>query len=117
MVVVPPATAAAVPESQSSAVIVPPNGMSMCVWASMKPGITRSPRTSTVSAPSPGTVVPTDAMRPSRIAMSASNVPSAVTTVPPRRFRSPMPHFSSSAVPCPRHPAGTGDSLSRCRPR
>ena len=42
--VVPPASAAAVPVSQSSAVTVPPKGMSMCVWPSMKPGMTRRAR-------------------------------------------------------------------------
>src|SRR5256885_521999 len=51
IIVVPPASAAAVPVSQSSAVTVPPNGMSLCVWPSMKPRITRAPETSPPPAP------------------------------------------------------------------
>ena len=58
-VVVPPATAAAVPVFQSSAVTVPPNGMSRWVCPSMKPGISRAPETSTTSAPSRGRSTPT----------------------------------------------------------
>ena len=38
MVVVPPCAAAIVPDSKSSADVVPPNGMSRCVWTSMPPG-------------------------------------------------------------------------------
>ena len=43
IMVVPPAAAASVPVAQSSAVTVPPNGMSMWVWASIKPGMTSLP--------------------------------------------------------------------------
>ena len=43
MVVVPPKAAAMVPDSKSSAEVVPPNGMSMCVCTSMPPGITYLP--------------------------------------------------------------------------
>jgi hypothetical protein len=32
-----------VPDSKSSADVVPPNGMSRCVWTSMPPGITNLP--------------------------------------------------------------------------
>jgi len=38
--VVPPNAAAIVPDSKSSADVVPPNGMSRWVWQSMPPGIT-----------------------------------------------------------------------------
>jgi len=40
IVVVPPQAAAAVPVSNVSLAVVPPNGISMCVWASTPPGIT-----------------------------------------------------------------------------
>ena len=40
MVVVPPTAAARVPVSKSSAEVVPPKGMSRCVWTSMPPGMT-----------------------------------------------------------------------------
>jgi hypothetical protein len=90
IIVVPPASAAAVPVSQSSAVIVPPNGMSMWVWPSMKPGMSSLPATSTRSPPS-GSVPPTWAIFPSRMAMSAWKEPSAVTTVPPVRSMALMP--------------------------
>ena len=43
IVVVPPNAAASVPVSKSSADVVPPNGMSMCVWTSMPPGSTYLP--------------------------------------------------------------------------
>ena len=71
-IVVPPATAAAVPVSQSSAVTVPPNGMSMCVCPSMKPGITRAPETSTTSAPSRGRSTPTASIVSPSTATSAA---------------------------------------------
>ena len=44
IVVVPPCAAASVPVSKSSDEVVPPNGMSMCVCASMPPGMTYLPR-------------------------------------------------------------------------
>jgi hypothetical protein len=40
MVVVPPHAAARVPVSKVSAAVVPPNGISMCVWPSTPPGRT-----------------------------------------------------------------------------
>src|SRR6187455_969053 len=43
MVVVPPNAAAMVPDSKSSADVVPPKGMSRCVWTSMPPGSTYFP--------------------------------------------------------------------------
>ena len=78
----------ACPVSQSSAVTVPPNGMSMCVWPSMKPGITRAPETSTTSAPSRGRSMPIGLDRLAVTATSARKEPSAVTTVPPASTRS-----------------------------
>ena len=102
IVVVPPASAAALPVSQSSAVIVPPNGMSRCVWPSMKPGITRAPETSTTSAPSRGRSSPTAAIVSPSTATSARNEPSAVTTVPPANtFTIGTPCFACSANTAP----------------
>ena len=49
MVVVPPQAAATVPVEKVSAENVPPNGISMCVCASMPPGITYMPVASIVS--------------------------------------------------------------------
>ncbi len=49
MVVVPPQAAAVVPVAKVSAENVPPNGISMCVCASMPPGITYRPVASIVS--------------------------------------------------------------------
>ena len=43
IVVVPPHAAARVPVSNVSEALVPPNGSSMCVWASMPPGMTYLP--------------------------------------------------------------------------
>ena len=43
MVVVPPMAAARVPVSKSSLDVVPPNGMSRCVCASMPPGSSSMP--------------------------------------------------------------------------
>ena len=43
IVVVPPNAAAIVPDSKSSAEVVPPNGMSMWVCTSMPPGSTYLP--------------------------------------------------------------------------
>src|SRR5215212_9731838 len=83
IMVVPPAAADSVPVAQSSAVTVPPKGMSMWVWASMKPGITSLPEASTVSAPFAGRSVPTATIFPSSTSTSARKLPSAVTTVPP----------------------------------
>src|SRR5918998_5707671 len=87
-VVVPPASRAAVPVSQSSAVTVPPNGMSMCVWPSMNPGMMRAPDTSTTSAPWVGRSTPTAEIFSPVTATSARKDASAVTTVPPASTRS-----------------------------
>src|SRR5918997_236487 len=83
IMVVPPAAADSVPVAQSSAVTVPPKGMSMWVWASMKPGMTNLPEASTVSAPSAGRSMPTATIFSSSTSTSARKLPSAVTTVPP----------------------------------
>ena len=50
MDVVPPYAAAIVPDSKSSADVVPPNGMSRCVCTSMPPGITSLPAASRTGA-------------------------------------------------------------------
>ena len=47
-VVVPPWAAAIVPVSKSSAEVVPPNGMSRCVWTSTPPGMTSLPEASMI---------------------------------------------------------------------
>ena len=47
-VVVPPKAAARVPVSKSSALVVPPKGMSRCVWTSMPPGRTYLPAASMI---------------------------------------------------------------------
>ena len=71
IMVVPPAAAASVPVAQSSAVTVPPNGMSIWVCASMKPGMTSLPEASTVSAPSASMLVPTATIFSSSTSTSA----------------------------------------------
>ncbi len=97
MVVVPPQAAARVPVSKVSTENVPPNGISMCVCASIPPGSTYLPVASmTWSAASaagasaggaPGSPVrsraSTAAIRSPATSTSAASVPSAVTTVPP----------------------------------
>ena len=70
---------------KSSALVVPPNGMSRCVWASMPPGITYMPVASMIfSADSGGMPLRTSLMRSSSIRTSAALVSVAVTTVPLR---------------------------------
>jgi hypothetical protein len=54
IVVVPPSAAAAVPLAKSSAVTVPPKGISRCVCGSMKPGKTYAPDASITAAPDVG---------------------------------------------------------------
>src|SRR6185437_5188359 len=101
MVVVPPCAAAFVPVANVSTENVPPNGISMCVCASMPPGITYFPVASmTMSAPvsvasaaavtAAYVAVSVASSRASTAAIfspttstSAGSVPSAVTTVPP----------------------------------
>ena len=88
MVVVPPQAAARVPVSNVSTEKVPPNGISMCVCASIPPGstyfpvasMTRSAKTLVVSS---GSRPSTEAIFSPWTSTSASSVPDAVTTVPP----------------------------------
>src|SRR5690349_19534561 len=93
IVVVPPQAAARVPVSKVSAENVPPNGISMCVCASIPPGSTYLPVASiTWSAASAAAFSPaspstarasTAAILSPATSTSASRVPDAVTTVPP----------------------------------
>src|SRR5579859_6652476 len=89
MVVVPPQAAARVPVSKVSAENVPPNGISMCVCASIPPGSTYFPVASmTWSAAGPASapataLASTAAIFSPATSTSASSVPDAVTTVPP----------------------------------
>ena len=67
--VVPPNAADVVPEVKSSQVTVPPNGISMCVWGSIAPGITYLPVASIT-----------------RSAVTSSDVPIAATVSPSIRM-------------------------------
>ncbi len=58
MLVVPPQAAARVPVSKVSEALVPPNGSSMCVWASMPPGMTYLPDASTTASTRTGEIHP-----------------------------------------------------------
>src|SRR3954465_5656987 len=89
MVVVPPQAAARVPVSKVSAALVPPNGISMWVWASTPPGMTHFPvasmTRSAVHASATGVPeVARAAIRPSSIRTSAWISSDAVMTRPPR---------------------------------
>src|SRR5689334_20425112 len=84
IIVVPPASPAAVPVKKSSLATVPMNGSCMCVCGSMPPGITYSPPASTTSKlPGAERSGPIAAILPSAHSTSARKVWSAVTTVPP----------------------------------
>src|SRR6266850_3016697 len=87
MVVIPPQAAAAVPDSKSSAVRVPPRSRSRWVWTSTPPGSTWSPRASISLAPGsrPSAML---AMRPCLMPRSATKVSVAVAISPPRITRS-----------------------------
>ena len=86
IVVVPPWAAAIVPVAKSSDAVVPPNGRSMCVWASIAPGKMYWPVASIVRSAWPsaarcdGSVSAT--MRSPSIHTSAAKGSEAVTTVP-----------------------------------
>src|SRR5450830_514013 len=85
MVVVPPASPAAVPVKKSSDVTVPMKGKFMCVWVSIPPGITyRPPASITVAPTGTGKFSPTAAIMSPSISTSARKARSALTTVPPR---------------------------------
>ncbi len=89
--VVPPQAAARVPVSKVSEAFVPPNGSSMCVCASMPPGITSRPVASITRSTEPARSTPsswdpgarTAAMLSPSTRTSACAVPVAFTTVPP----------------------------------
>src|ERR671916_510537 len=91
IVVVPPQAAARVPLSKVSEALVPPNGSSMWVWASMPPGMTYLPVASTTESTRPARSTPSTADPGTRTAAivspststSATAVPVALTTVPP----------------------------------
>src|SRR6202167_5706164 len=75
--------AARVPVSKSSLEVVPPNGMSRCVCASMPPGSSSMPVASTTSwTGSDGIPGRTSLIVPPSINTSEAKVFSAVTTVP-----------------------------------
>ena len=85
MDVVPPKAAARVPVSNVSLANVPPNGSSMCVWASMPPGMTYFPVASIVSSavtPAAARSAPICAIVSPSTRTSAWYEPSAVTMVP-----------------------------------
>ena len=63
MDVVPPKAAAMVPDSKSSADVVPPKGMSRCVCTSMPPGSTSLPVASMIRSAGIDRDVPIVAMR------------------------------------------------------
>jgi hypothetical protein len=100
IVVVPPNAAAIVPDSKSSDELVPPNGMSMCVWQSMPPGMTNLPVASmtlnwlngglSLGKRSNMPVCWKPAILSPTIITSATNVSLAVTTVPPLISVSPL---------------------------
>jgi len=94
-VVVPPKAAATVPVSKSSALFVPPNGMSRCVWTSIPPGITIRPAASIIfplfSADSDCAIA---VILPFSMPMSLAYVSVAVTMVP---FRTTV----SKRIPSP----------------
>src|SRR6185437_10459112 len=82
-VVVPPNAAAIVPVSKSSALIVPPKGISRCVWTSIPPGITRHPAASTtLPAFSIGSCAPMAEILWPLTPTSATHISVAVTTAP-----------------------------------
>ena len=81
------AAAAAVPDSKSSAVRVPPRSRSRWVWTSTPPGSTWRPRASISRAPG-GSSRPMLAMRPLSTPRSATKASVAVATRPPRITRS-----------------------------
>src|SRR5262245_4573892 len=85
MVVTPPHAAAAVPDSKSSAVRVPPRSRS--VWTSTPPGSTWSPRASISLVPG-SRCSPMLAMRPLRMPTSATKLSVAVAINPPRITKS-----------------------------
>src|SRR5688572_14101751 len=91
----PPQAAAAVPDSKSSAVRVPPRSRSRWVWTSTPPGSTWRPRASMSLAPGgrPSAML---AIRPCLMPRSATKLSVAVAISPPRITRScGMAHLPS----------------------
>src|SRR3990172_5399127 len=80
--VVPPKAAAMVPDSKSSAEVVPPNGMSRWVCTSIPPGTTNMPAASITLSAGPSRLTPTAAMVSSSIRTSPRYRSVAVTPVP-----------------------------------
>src|ERR1700678_2088559 len=103
--VVPPKAAARVPVSKSSALVVPPNGISRVVCPSSPPGKTYRPAASIIlPAFSRGRVCPMASILPFFIAISPVNVSVAVTTRPFAMMvstpmtRSPLGHRKSNIM-------------------
>src|SRR6266480_3857357 len=101
-VVVPPKAAAMVPVWKSSALVVPPKGMSRWVWTSMPPGITRQPVAS-ITRPvfSTGSWAARAVTLSPLMPTSAREVSVAVTTAPLRitvskRISTPQGRFSAA---------------------
>src|SRR5271168_4916224 len=98
IVVTPPAAAAIVPDSKSSAVVPPNISASRCVCGSTAPGSRIIPRASMVSVAGsnllPGSVTPE--ILPSLMPTSASLVASGVTTVAPVMARSSIEEMASA---------------------
>src|ERR1700719_1299303 len=85
IMVVPPATAALVPHSKSSAETVPMNSSSMCVCGSMPPGRMSQPPASMISHPVGAAILSATAtILPASIRTSARGEWSWLMTVPPR---------------------------------
>ncbi len=108
MVVVPPATPAAVPVKKSSELTVPMKGISMWVCASMPPGKTYWPDASTTSVPA-GTSrsLPMALMTPPSQKRSAVYASLAVTTFPFLMMRAMRASYRAWA----RGWASSGDAL------
>src|SRR5215471_12120701 len=81
--VVPPNAADVWPDSKSSIVTVPPNGMSRCVCGSMQPGRTYFPLASIVRSTVTSSSAPMSATRSPSTRTSATKSSAAVTTRPP----------------------------------
>ena len=71
-VVVPPRAAARWPDSTSSIVVVPPNGMSRCVCGSTAPGSTYLPEASMTVSAATSSDSPIREIRSSSMKMSAT---------------------------------------------
>src|SRR4051812_18872122 len=81
--VVPPNAAEVCPDSTSSIVVVPPNGMSRCVCGSTAPGSTYLPDASITRSAAVSSASPRREIRPFSTRTSATTSSAAVTTRPP----------------------------------